>query len=65
MRCGGGEAWKALAPTLPGGRYSFASGTRLRRFPSEQAAVAGYEAEAAKHEAPLPAPLFDRLRRRA
>ncbi|CAK0901782.1 unnamed protein product [Prorocentrum cordatum] len=33
--------WKALAPTLPGRRYSFASGTRLRRFASEQAAVEG------------------------
>ncbi|CAK0897043.1 unnamed protein product, partial [Prorocentrum cordatum] len=61
VHCGGGAAWRELAATLPGGRYTFSSGVRLRRCASELAAVAGYEAEAAKHEAPLPAPLFDVL----
>ncbi|CAK0893022.1 unnamed protein product [Prorocentrum cordatum] len=42
VHCGGGEAWKALAATLPGGRYSFASGARLRRYADEQAAIVGY-----------------------
>ncbi|CAK0879549.1 unnamed protein product [Prorocentrum cordatum] len=42
-RCGGGEAWSALAATLPGVRYIFASGARLRRFASEQSAAAGAE----------------------
>ncbi|CAK0794315.1 unnamed protein product, partial [Prorocentrum cordatum] len=65
VRCGGGAAWRALSATLPGGRYTFSSGARLRRYASEPAAVAGYEAEAAKHEAPLPAPLFDVLAPRA
>ncbi|CAK0824241.1 unnamed protein product, partial [Prorocentrum cordatum] len=50
-----------LAATLPDGRYSFPYGTRLRRFALEQAALEGYEAEAAKHEAPSPAPVFDLL----
>ena len=61
VHCGGGAAWKALAPTLPGRRYCFAAGTRLRRFPSEREALEGYEAEAAAHGAPLPAPVFDLL----
>ncbi|CAK0876277.1 unnamed protein product [Prorocentrum cordatum] len=61
VHCGGGAAWRELSATLPGGRYTFSSGARLRRYASESAAVEGYEAEAAKHEAPLPAPLFDVL----
>ena len=61
VHCGGGAAWRALAETLPGGRNSYASGARLRRFADEAEALAGYEREAARHGAPLPAPLFDQL----
>ncbi len=53
VHCGGGAAWAALPPTLPGGRYAYASGTRLRRYESESAARAAYHAEAAAHDAPL------------
>ena len=61
VHCGGGAAWRAIAASLPNGRYSFASGARLRRFASEAEALSGYKAEAERHEAPLPAPVFDVL----
>ena len=52
VHSGGGAAWAALRPMLPDGRYSYASGTRLRRFDSEGEALVAYHAEAAEHNAP-------------
>ena len=52
IHTGGRIAWYELEATLPDGRYRFP--TRLRRFRNEQEALEGYEAEAARHRAPLP-----------
>ena len=51
------RAWRALAPQLPGGRYSYPA-CRLRRYDNEQLAIAGYEAEAGRHAAPTPPRVF-------
>ena len=58
VHCGGGRAWAGLVPSLSG-RYSYFRGHRLRRYASREAALEGYEAEAARHEAPLPPPVFE------
>ena len=57
VHTGGVRAWRALTPHLPGGRYIYPH-CRLRRFPSEEAAVDGYSAEAARHGAPLSPQIF-------
>ena len=51
------RAWNWIRVRLPGQRYSFPI-CRLRRFPSEVAAVAGYIAEARLHGSPVPPPIF-------
>ncbi len=57
VHAGGLSAWRALESAFKGGRYE-GSGSRLRRFESEQLAEEAYAAEAAQHRAPLPARIF-------
>ena len=45
-------AWQGLLPALPGGFYSYRSGTRLRAYESPALAVIGYLQEIEKHNAP-------------
>ena len=59
VHCGGAAAWRSLVPTLPNGAYRYVDGTRLRRFASEDLAIAGYLSEASRHGAPQPPVLFD------
>ena len=52
VHCGGGRAWNALRGFLPGGRYSYVSGCRLRRFESEADGIVAYTAESAVQGVP-------------
>ena len=56
VHIGGSLAWSQILHSLPNAEYSPME--RLRRFPSEAEAVAGYAAEARRHGAPMPPPLF-------
>ena len=57
VHSGGLRGWRAITAVILGGRYR--SGTdRLRRADCFAGAIALYEAEAARHRAPSPTPLF-------
>jgi hypothetical protein len=59
LHLGGARAWRFLVGLLPGGRYSYASGCRLRRYETKAEALVGYIAEADAHGAPLPTPIYE------
>ena len=54
VHTGARRAWDALSGRIGG--YRHFRGDRLRRLASEDEAVAGYLAEAARHGAPVPPP---------
>ena len=54
----GPSAWAGIEERLPQSTYSYKTGSRLRRFDSLAAGVAGYLDEAGRHGAPVPPRLF-------
>ena len=60
LHLGGARAWRFLVGLLPGGRYSYASGCRLRRYETEADAIVGYIAEVDAQGASLPTPIYER-----
>ena len=56
VHVGGKHVWTHIVQSLPNAEWS--PSERLRRFGSEQEAVAGYIAEARRHGAPLPPPRY-------
>ena len=54
----GPSAWPGIEERLPQSTYSYKTGSRLRRFDSLAAGVAGYLDEAGRHGAPVPPRLF-------
>jgi len=56
IHLGGGAAWVFITGVL--GTYSYAAGHRLRRAPDLDTALVWHRAEAARHRAQLPPPLF-------
>ena len=57
---GGPRAWVDIENSLPGKRYCYKDGTRLKGLNSPTEAVEAYRSEADKHGAPLPPPVHVR-----
>ena len=55
---GGLRAWGFIVARLPGSRYSYRAGVRLRRFEADADGYALYLSEATIHRSPVPAPDF-------
>lgn len=55
---GGGRAWRYIEIRLPGGRYSYRTGVRLRKFLPEENPIPGYNSESVRHSAPQPPRIF-------
>ena len=57
VHAGGLRGWAAITAAIPGGRYR-PGADRLRRAETLSAAIALYEEEAERHEAPAPTRVF-------